>query len=125
MKMAACDSFLLRGGGARSVAGGRLPMGILSEAAPQTATMELEPGDVIVMGTDGAMDGLSRQTLAQCFPAHSRLEARALAKALRQAGDERRIHADDQTLAVVRIERADGRSAQPVPGRFSRAGGGG
>ena len=100
-------------------------MGILSEATPQTATMELEPGDVIVMGTDGAMDGLSRQTLAQCFPAHSRLEARALARALRQAGDERRIHADDQTLAVIRIEAADGRRAHPVRACPSGAGGGG
>lgn len=125
VKMAACDSFLLRGGGARAVAGGRLPMGILSEATPQTATMELEPGDVIVMGTDGAMDGLSRQMLAQCFPAHSRLEARALARALRQAGDERRIHADDQTLAVIRIEAADARRAHPVRACPSGAGGGG
>lgn len=106
VKMAACDSFLLRGGGARVIAGGRLPMGILSEAAPQVTVMELEPGDVIVMGTDGAMDGLDRQTAAQCFSAHGMLDARALARALRQAGDEKRIHADDQTLAVIRIDDA-------------------
>lgn len=104
VKMAACDSFLLRGGEASVIAGGRLPLGILSEAAPQTTVMEIQPGDVIVMGTDGAMDGLDRQTVAKCFPAQRGVDARALARALRQAGDERRIHADDQTLAVIRIE---------------------
>lgn len=105
VKMAACDSYLLRGGTCRVIPGGRLPMGIVAEAAPQVCVVRLQPGDVIVMGTDGAMEGLDAETALRCTSARRDTDAESLARRLRQAGEARRIHVDDQTLAVVCIQR--------------------
>jgi len=107
IKMAACDSFLLRRGECRVISGGRLPLGIVAEAAPQVCTVRLQPGDVIVMGTDGAMEGLDAKAAQQCAFSRMDTDAERLAKRLRQAGEARRIHVDDQTLAVICVEKAD------------------
>lgn len=107
VKMAACDSFLLRGSECRVIPGGRLPMGIVAEAAPQVSVARLLPGDVIVMGTDGAMEGLDAEAAQQCIASRKNADAMRLARCLRQAGEARRIHVDDQTLAVIRMEKAE------------------
>lgn len=107
IKMAACDSFLLRRGECRVIPGGRLPLGIVAEAAPQVCTVHLQPGDVIVMGTDGAMEGLDAAAAQRCASSRGDTDADRLAKRLRQAGDARRIHVDDQTLAVICVEKSD------------------
>ena len=117
VKMAACDSYLLRGGACRVIPGGRLPMGIVAEAAPQVCVVRLQPGDVIVMGTDGAMEGLDAETALRCIAARRDTDAMRLAKRLRQAGEARRIHVDDQTLAVVCIRRTEERRTGGDPGR--------
>lgn len=106
VKMAACDSFLLREHTGMVISGGRLPMGILAEAAPRVIVQRLLPGDVIIMGTDGAMEGLDVDTAQRCLIARRGVDAMRLARALRQAGESRRMHTDDQTLVVVCMEKA-------------------
>ena len=69
----------------------------------QNFTHHLRSGDVIVMGTDGAMEGLDPDTARRCLVARRRTEAAQLAVHMRSAGQARRVHADDQTLAVICI----------------------
>jgi stage II sporulation protein E len=55
-KLGGCDSFLIRKGELRRVEGGRLPMGILEDVKPASAHLRLQPGDTLVMMTDGLFD---------------------------------------------------------------------
>jgi stage II sporulation protein E len=55
-KLGGCDSLVLRKGEAIRVEGGRLPMGILENVTPASAHLRLQPGDTVLMMTDGLMD---------------------------------------------------------------------
>lgn len=123
VKMSACDSFLLREHTGEVISGGRLPLGIVAEAEPRVIVQRLLPGDVIVMGTDGAMEGLDIDAAQRCLIARRGVDAMHLAQALRQAADARRIHTDDQTLVAVRMERADAIGAKNTRSARSMAGG--
>lgn len=106
VKMAACDSYLLREHDCSVISGGRLPMGILAEATPQVCVCRLLPGDVIVMGTDGAMEGLDVDAAQRCLIRRRQAEEKQLAQAMIRAGESGRTHADDRTLAVIRMEKS-------------------
>jgi stage II sporulation protein E len=114
VKMAACDSYLLREHDCSVISGGQLPMGIVAEATPQVTTHHLRSGDVIVMGTDGAMEGLDPDTARRCLVARRRTEATQLAVHMRSAGQARRVHADDQTLAVICISQREKKRAAGI-----------
>lgn len=114
VKMAACDSYLLREHDCSVISGGQLPMGIVAEATPQVTTHHLRSGDVIVMGTDGAMEGLDPDTARRCLVARRRTEAAQLAVHMRSAGQARRVHADDQTLAVICISQREKKRAAGI-----------
>lgn len=105
VKMAACDSFLLRDHDCSVISGGRLPMGIVAEATPQVTVSRLRPGDVIVMGTDGAMEGLDPDTARQCLIPRRRMDVSRLAQSMRRAAADRHVHRDDQTVVVIRMEQ--------------------
>ena len=104
VKMAACDSYLLRNHDCSVIPGGRLPMGIVTEATPLVTVCDLKHGDVIVMGTDGAMEGLDPDTAQRCLIAHRGADATELARHMRVSGREKRVHEDDQTLAIICIK---------------------
>lgn len=106
VKMAACDSYLLREHDCSVISGGRLPMGILPEAAPQVCVCRLLPGDVIVMGTDGAMENLDADAAQRCLIRMRQADESALCEVLLRAGEQRNPHADDRTLAVIRLPSA-------------------
>lgn len=55
-KIGAPHSYVIRGGNIRKIAAGSLPFGILEEMRPAVYRTELEPGDVIVMFSDGVAD---------------------------------------------------------------------
>ena len=106
VKMAACDSYLFREHDCSVIPGGRLPLGILAEAEPQVTVLALRPGDVLMMGTDGAMEGLDPDTAQQCLIRHRQADEKYQAREIIRLGRQKRVHADDMTLAVIGIARA-------------------
>lgn len=112
VKMAACDSYLFREHDCSVISGGKLPMGILAQAEPQVICMRLQPGDVIVMGSDGAMEELDPDTAQRCLIRNRQATAGELARWMRLAAEGRLRHGDDRTVAVVRMERARAKSGE-------------
>ena len=93
--------------------GGRLPLGILEGVRPSSCRVELMPGDVIVMASDGVMEVMEEETLERILMAHSHLPPEMLAETLvtraeKYAGPARR---DDMTVVCARIGRLEGRRA--------------
>lgn len=104
-KMAACPTWIARGGEALRVEGGRLPLGILEGVRPLRTRARLQSGDAILMVSDGVLDALGDQALeallldgAEEPPA--RLAERVLAAAS-AAGDA--AHRDDMTAVCLRV----------------------
>ena len=63
-KLAACRSLILRKGEVIAVEGGKLPLGILERVQPTVYAIRLEPGDVVVMASDGVMDAVAPEVLS-------------------------------------------------------------
>ena len=87
------------------VEGGRLPLGILEGVSASSCKVVLEPGDVIVMASDGVMDAVSEQELEEALVRFSRKPPQMLAEALvshaqQLAAPDRR---DDMTALCARI----------------------
>ncbi|HVS12520.1 MAG TPA: SpoIIE family protein phosphatase [Thermoanaerobaculia bacterium] len=102
---------LLRGGRAREVTLGGLPLGGLAEARWEETELELQPGDTLVLLTDGvseterdgvALDGRGLMELVESLAGGS---ARELADGLLAAVkllDNKAAPHDDRTIVVVR-----------------------
>lgn len=104
-KLAACRSMILRRGEIIDVEGGRLPLGILEGVRPSSCRVELMPGDVIVMASDGVMDAMGEERLERILTAHSHLPPEMLAETIvtkteKYAEAARR---DDMTVVCARI----------------------
>lgn len=57
IKVGAAPSFLVRQRSVRVIRGSSLPLGILAAADMETARLSVEPGDVLIMVTDGVLEG--------------------------------------------------------------------
>ncbi len=104
-KLAACRSVILRKGEVLSVEGGRLPLGILEGVSPSSCRVVLEPGDVIVMASDGVMDAVEEDILEDVLRRHACQPPEMLAETLvsrveQLMGDARR---DDMTALCARV----------------------
>ena len=62
-KLAACPTFIARGGEALRVEGGRLPLGILERVRPEPVRTRLMPGDALLMVSDGVADAAGAEAL--------------------------------------------------------------
>ena len=109
-KLGGCDSFLVRRGALTRVDGGRLPMGILEGVKPAGATLRLQPGDTLVMMTDGLFDASrdgERAFIEQAILAHAGESPQALCEALAGLSLERQGQArDDITVMAARIGKS-------------------
>ena len=104
-KLAACRSLILRKGEVIAVEGGKLPLGILERVQPTVYAIRLEPGDVVVMASDGVMDAVAPEVLSECLIAHGRQPPAMLAETILSAV-ERRLdphRRDDMTAMCARI----------------------
>lgn len=63
VKLAACTSLIARGGEILRVEGGRLPLGILERVQPSVSRVQLLPGDVVLLASDGVMDAVDMDDL--------------------------------------------------------------
>lgn len=107
-KLGACSSYILSERGIRVIRGGRLPLGIIDRVEPAAERMEVHPGDLIIMISDGIADELkSGQTeeLKKMLAGTRHMKPEEAAQAVlgwakaRDAGRER----DDMTVIAVRV----------------------
>ena len=104
LKLAACPALIARGGAVRRVEGGRLPLGILERVEPAATQARLQPGDTVLLASDGVMDAadpdaLEALLLTPCDDMNALCES-VLDLAARAARD----HRDDMTVICVRVE---------------------
>ena len=105
-KLAASRSLLVRGGEARVIEGGRLPLGVLEGVTGTCEEVDVREGDVIVMGSDGAMEageGALEDALAAAWALEPDRLSEALLRAAEEAGGGRR---DDMTVLCLTAARA-------------------
>ena len=107
-----CRPLLFRAGGTEWVDSTGLPLGLFCEGRYGITTLRLEPGDSLVLYSDGLSESegtggntYDEERLMRCMQAHSREDAAAMAGAvLRDLAEFRGScpQQDDMTLLVVR-----------------------
>ncbi len=105
-KLAANRTFILQERQITQITGGRLPLGILDHIEPANASVEVYPGDVIIMTSDGIadelkdgqMDELQQYLLTLRTLPTDEIAARILAWAQTRTGEK-----DDMTAIVIRM----------------------
>lgn len=103
-KLAACRSYIVRGGRATIIEGGRLPLGILDEVRPGMHTAKLSRGDVVFMLTDGVTDALPETVLIDLMLSTVQAAPRDMAQVIINAAAARSgRRRDDMTAVCVRI----------------------
>jgi len=107
-KLGACRSFLLQEKGIRQISGGRLPLGILDHVEPAVHKLEVFPGDLLIMISDGIADELREgQTEALCelLPSLRDASPEEAAEQIIRWAEERDapLRHDDMTVIAVRL----------------------
>ena len=109
-KLGGCDSLLIRRGEVRRIEGGRLPMGILEGVTPTSSVVRLQPGDTLLMMTDGLCDAARDGETAWLEDAARHLAGeapQALCEALTRLALDRQGEArDDITVMAARIGKS-------------------
>jgi stage II sporulation protein E len=109
-KLGGCDSFMIRKGELTRIEGGRLPMGILEDVTPAGAHLRLQPGDTLLMMTDGLFDATQDGERAWLEQAASQLSGespQAMCEALATLALDRQGQArDDITVMAARIGKS-------------------
>ncbi len=109
-KLGGCDSLIIRRGEVQRIEGGRLPMGILEGVTPAGSVVRLQPGDTLVMMTDGLYDASRDGEAAWLEDAARRLAGeapQALCEALTRLALDRQGEArDDITVMAARIGKS-------------------
>ncbi len=105
-KLAASRSLILRNGEVRAVDGGRLPLGILEKVRPSVEEVELNPGDLLLMGTDGIMD-VEEGVVESAIKNNTTLSPAELAECVVREVDKKtdQSRMDDRTVVCVRISK--------------------
>lgn len=109
-KLGGCESLLVRRGALTRIEGGRLPMGILEGVTPTGSHLRLQPGDTLLLMTDGlydpARDG-GREWLDEAVVRHAGESPQALCDALiRLALERQKETRDDITVMAAHIAKA-------------------
>lgn len=105
-KLAACRSFILQEKHVTCISGGRLPLGILDHIEPVSASIEIFPGDVIIMISDGIADELKEgqaDELEKLITPMRTLPTDTIAQRILSWAQERPGEKDDMTAIVFRI----------------------
>lgn len=109
IKLAACASLIVREGEVFQIEGGRLPLGILERVQPGVTRVQLQDGDLILMASDGVMDGTDMDALCHCL-CNASGDMSDLAQRVLALADNRTspLPRDDMTAICIRIRKQDG-----------------
>ena len=101
-KFGAAPTYLRRGGTVSRVTGSALPAGLAAggRSGPDVSRLRLEPGDLVVLVSDGVADRNEDQWLRDAVAAFSGESPKDLARALVEC----QAAADDRTALVMRVE---------------------
>lgn len=105
VKLGACPTWIARGGEALRVEGGRLPLGILEGVSAEQTRARLEPGDAVLMVSDGVLDALGDGALEALLLDNAGDDPRRLAERTLAAAEAACVPArrDDMTAVAVRV----------------------
>jgi stage II sporulation protein E len=105
LKLAACRSVIIRKEEILIIEGGRLPLGILEGVSASRQRAELEPGDVVVMASDGVMDALGEEEMERVLLEFRHQPPEMLAETVVRRAEARTDAArrDDMTVVCARI----------------------
>ena len=106
-KYGAAPSFVRKGRRVSRVTGSALPAGLVDgdSTGPDRTALNLEPGDWVVLFSDGVASPDDDQWVRQCLEGYTGDNPKELTAAL-MAESERRVGAgDDRTVVAVRINR--------------------
>lgn len=107
-KLGACASYIVRSGEVRAIGADTLPVGVLDHVEPRSLRMTLEPGDVVVMLSDGVFLGFpgGEEALCAAIAGLCWLHPQAIGeKLIAQALGDGRAQ-DDMAVLCARVERA-------------------
>ena len=104
-KYGAAPTYVRKGGGVSRVTGASLPAGLAGGegGGPDMSRIRLEPGDWVVLLTDGVTGGGSDQWLRDALAAYQGDSPRELARAILEGGPEQGEAADDRTVLALRV----------------------
>ncbi len=102
-KLAACCTLIAREGEVLRVEGGRLPLGILEQVRPERSRLDLRPGDVVLMASDGVMDAAGPGAL-EALLLDDPTDMPALARRVLDAAGRAGGHRDDMTAVCLRVD---------------------
>lgn len=107
IKAGAAPSFVLRGDNLFRIASQTPPAGILPQMSAEKTRLELRPGDLIVMISDGILQGKEAEGhLCQKISFAAPKEPAALATAILQDSFVRQQAPDDMTVFVLAVKEA-------------------
>ena len=105
IKTGAAPSWIIRNGVAESITAPALPIGIVDNVRPGIIERSIEPGDTIVLLSDGIADLMTPEELPQWLSQVERApSAAAAAEKLLAMARERAEGRDDMTAVVLRMQ---------------------
>ncbi|MBQ4094152.1 MAG: SpoIIE family protein phosphatase, partial [Oscillospiraceae bacterium] len=104
LKAGAAASYLLQQGAVQRFAGRTLPVGILDKVFCAKQTLQLQPGDILLLVSDGLDD--HADTVARLLKQHSTSPLDVLCRDVLKAAKERGLRDDATVLAARVCERA-------------------
>ena len=108
IKLAGCPSLIIRQDEIYRVEGGRLPLGILEKVQPAVTRMQLQPGDIVLMGSDGVMDAVDADDFYQDLQEGTENMPDMAQRVLTLAENNRqRGRRDDMTAVCIRVNARD------------------
>lgn len=111
-KMGACPSFLIRGGKCKRIGSDTLPLGILDAVKPRAIALRMQPGDMLLMVSDGVSDAFGEdesallRALGGLATGERALSPQKFADTLLHRALERSglVALDDMTVLVAKVE---------------------
>ena len=105
IKTGAAPSWIIRNGIAESITAPALPIGIVDNVRPGIIERSIEPGDTIVLLSDGIADLMTPEELPQWLGQVERAPSAAVAaEKLLAMARERAEGRDDMTAVVLRMQ---------------------
>lgn len=108
-KYGAAPTYVRKGKAVTRITGASLPAGLSAGegGSPDVTTLKLDPGDMVLLVSDGVAGGGEDQWLRDMFSSFGGDSPKDLACALIQESDGKEVGPDDRTALVLRFSRQE------------------